>query len=62
MKKEYDQKLEKYKSDLKAYEDKVAEGQKKVEELNSRFGDWYYVISGADFRKLRPQKKDLIKG
>ncbi len=30
-------------------------------ELNARFADWYYVISGADFQKLRLRKKDLAR-
>ncbi|HEU0007973.1 MAG TPA: DUF4340 domain-containing protein [Terriglobia bacterium] len=30
-------------------------------ELRNRFADWYYIISGADFQKLRPSRQDLIK-
>ncbi|MBM3802910.1 MAG: DUF4340 domain-containing protein [Acidimicrobiia bacterium] len=30
-------------------------------ELRNRFADWYYIISGADFQKLRPSRKDLIQ-
>ncbi|MGB9606339.1 MAG: hypothetical protein ACPL88_10745, partial [Bryobacteraceae bacterium] len=29
-------------------------GERRARELNQRFADWYYVISGADFEKLRP--------
>ncbi len=29
--------------------------------LNARFADWFYVISGADFQKLRPRRQDLAK-
>ena len=29
-------------------------------ELRNRFADWYYIISGADFQKLRPSKQALI--
>ena len=37
-------------------------GKQLERELRNRFADWYYVISGADFQKLRPQRKDLVKG
>jgi hypothetical protein len=36
-----------------------ASGQRLARELTHRFADWYYVISGADFGKLRPRGKDL---
>ena len=38
------------------------EGKKLAEELRFRFADWYYVISGADFKNLRPSRRDLLKG
>lgn len=34
-------------------------GQELANELRNRFADWYYVISGADFTKLRPGRRDL---
>jgi hypothetical protein len=34
-------------------------GQQLADELRARFADWYYVISGADFNKLRPSRRDL---
>jgi hypothetical protein len=34
-------------------------GQELADELRNRFADWYYVISGADFTKLRPGRRDL---
>ena len=37
-------------------------GKELERELRNRFADWYYIISGADFQKLRPLKKDLIRG
>ena len=37
-------------------------GREREKELRDRFADWYYIISGADFQKLRPLKKDLFKG
>jgi hypothetical protein len=29
--------------------------------LNARFADWFYVISAADFQKLRLRKEDLVR-
>jgi len=59
---------EKYDDDLKEYQrkstdfDKKGEdGKKKAEELNRRFADWYYVISGDSFDKLRLSRADLVK-
>ena len=50
-----------YEKDLKAYEEKVAAGKKKVQELNARFAQWYYVISDENFQKLRLSRKGLVK-
>jgi hypothetical protein len=61
LKLEYQQQLMKYKADLKAYEDKEKAGKEKVEELNRRFGAWYYVISAENFNKLHLSRKDLVK-
>lgn len=35
-----------------------AAGERRARELNQRFADWYYVISGADFEKLRPGRRE----
>lgn len=51
----------KYESDLKAYDDKVKAGEKLVKELNARFADWYYVISGDSFENLRQGRASLVK-
>ena len=37
-------------------------GSELATELRERFADWYYVISGADFGKLRPRKSELMRG
>jgi hypothetical protein len=37
-------------------------GQQLEQELRNRFADWYYIISGTDFRKLRPKRQDLVRG
>jgi Domain of unknown function (DUF4340) len=36
-----------------AYKGDAAAGQRIARELNDRFSDWYYVISGKDFQALR---------
>jgi hypothetical protein len=61
LKKDYDAKLRKYKSDLKSYDDKIEAGKKQVDELNARFRDWYYVIPADSFNKLHLARKDLVK-
>ena len=37
-------------------------GKDLARELRNRFADWYYVISGADFSKLRPSRRQLTRG
>jgi len=39
---------------------RIDEGKKKSEELNSRFADWYYVISAASFDQLHLNRRDLV--
>ena len=56
---ETDQK--RYEADSKAFEQKVKDGEKLVKELNARFADWYYVVSGESFENLRQGKKTLVK-
>ncbi|MEK7406101.1 MAG: DUF4340 domain-containing protein [Acidobacteriota bacterium] len=38
----------------------AAAGERAARELNNRFADWYYLISGADFQKLRLRRKDVV--
>ena len=45
----------------KAYDAKVTEAKKQVEELNDRFSDWYYVISTENFEDLRPSREKLVQ-
>jgi hypothetical protein len=61
LKKEYEASKKKYKDDLKAWKEKFDAGEKKVKELNTRFGAWYYVISADSFNKLHLSRKDLVK-
>jgi hypothetical protein len=43
------------------YDSKVKEGKKKVNELNGRFADWYYIISDATYQKIHLGRKDVVK-
>jgi len=43
------------------YDEQVAEGKKRVEELNARFGDWYYVIPNDVFKKVHLSRDDVVK-
>lgn len=51
----------KYDADVKALDEKVKTGEKKIDELNARFSDWYYVISAEDFDKLRLPREKIVK-
>ena len=42
------------------YDQKIADGKQKAEELNARFADWYYVISDEVYRKIRISRSDII--
>ena len=57
----YDADMKKYEDDLKAYNEKVKAGEKLVKDLNRRFADWYYVISGESFENLRQGRTTLVK-
>lgn len=49
-----------WEDDKKAFAEKVKESQKVVDELNERFGDWYYVMSGDNLKTLRTEREDLV--
>lgn len=57
----YEADVKKYEADTKAYDEKIKAGEKLVKDLNRRFADWYYVISGDSFEDLRQGRKTLIK-
>lgn len=40
--------------------DRLAVAKKKSAELNARFADWYYVVSDAEFKRLKIELSDLI--
>ncbi|MCE5269247.1 MAG: DUF4340 domain-containing protein [Planctomycetaceae bacterium] len=43
------------------YDQKVADGKKRVAELNARFADWYYIISDDVFRKIHLGRDEIVK-
>ena len=43
------------------YGDTSGAGEKASRDLNARFADWFYVISSADFQKLRLTRQDVLK-
>ncbi|MEM7785956.1 MAG: DUF4340 domain-containing protein, partial [Planctomycetota bacterium] len=50
----------KYEDDLKAFQDKLEKGKKRVDELNERFSDWYYVISADNLKTLQTSRDDIV--
>ncbi|MCH2203111.1 MAG: DUF4340 domain-containing protein [Fuerstiella sp.] len=57
----YETDLNKYNSDLEDFEKKVTDGTEKAEKLNRRFADWYYVVPGETFDKLKLSRNDVVK-
>jgi hypothetical protein len=43
------------------YQETVKSGEKKVAELNERFGDWYYVISDDVYKQIHLGRAQIIK-
>ena len=43
------------------YDQKIADGKKRVAELNARFADWYYVISDEVYRKIHLSHNEILK-
>lgn len=43
------------------YDDKVKAAQKRVRELNSRFADWYYVVSDKEYAKIHLTRDGVIQ-
>jgi hypothetical protein len=43
------------------YEQKIADGKKRVGEMNARFADWYYVISDEVYRKIHLGRDEIVK-
>ena len=43
------------------YQETVKGGEKKVAELNERFGDWYYVISDDVYKQIHLGREQIIR-
>ncbi len=43
------------------YDRQIADGKKRVAELNARFADWYYVISDAVYKKIHLSREEIVK-
>jgi hypothetical protein len=46
---------------LTEYREKKTKAENRVKELNSRFADWYYVVSEDVYKKLRLGRTDFVK-
>lgn len=46
---------------LDRYQETLKEGRKTVDELNERFGDWYYVISEDVYKQIHLSLDQMIK-
>lgn len=47
-------------SALDDYQSKLKAAQERVDELNARFGDWYYVIGNDVYKKIRVSRAAVI--
>ena len=64
LRREFEEAETQYRDDQRAfeeYEEKVTKAQEKADELNRRFAEWYYVIPGESFDKLKLGRTDLVK-
>jgi Domain of unknown function (DUF4340) len=46
---------------LDEYADKITQGKEMVQELNERFGDWYYVIDDAEYQKIHLSRDQVVQ-
>ncbi len=46
---------------LDSRSEKIAAARKRVQELNARFADWYYLIDDSSFKQLM-LKRDVLIG
>ncbi|MFM7562587.1 MAG: hypothetical protein ACKO81_06105 [Planctomycetota bacterium] len=46
---------------LKEFDEKLKAAQKRVAELNDRYGSWYYVVSAENLAGLLVKRTDLEK-
>jgi hypothetical protein len=58
---DYERRLNDWEVNQKSREARLEAGQKRVQELNNRFADWYYVISAETFDKIRVTPEELVE-
>ena len=64
LRREFSEAQSTYKEDTRKfdeYQEKVKKGKEKAEELNRRFAEWYYVIPGESYDKLKLKRAGLVK-
>ncbi|MCJ8329432.1 MAG: DUF4340 domain-containing protein [Lentisphaeria bacterium] len=64
VKKEYETKKKEYderQTKLKEWEESVKRGKEQALKLNTHFADWYYVISGEDYDKIKVKFSSFFK-
>ena len=57
---DYELALTRYKDDQEGFEKRVETAKKLEAELNERFSEWYYVISGENLKALQLSRSDLV--
>ena len=57
---DYELALTRFTDDQKRFKERVETAKKLESELNERFSDWYYVISGENLKALQLSRSDLV--
>ena len=57
---DYEIAISKFEDATTQHETKVSDGKKAVDELNQRFGDWFYVISADNLSKLKAERASVV--
>jgi hypothetical protein len=58
---EQDYRMQSIQAAYERWEEKVEAGLQRSQELNERFGPWYYVITSESFEKLNLDRSDVLK-
>ena len=58
---EHEMNLTRFKQENEAFDKKIEAGKKLVDELNQRFGDWYYIISASNLKTIQSTRVDVVK-
>lgn len=58
---EHETNLTRFNQENEAFDEKIEKGKKLVDELNQRFGDWFYVISASNLKTLQSKREDVVK-